>query len=464
MTAREKRSASKKMHRSKSREKLAWGSGGITEGLVNSIDALAFPIFSIGLGVSPALIGIAKAFPRLVDAFTDPIMGNISDNSRTRWGRRRPFIFIGAIFVGLIMPIIYMPPRNGPMMGLFLWLTTLTTLFFVAYTVWGVPWAAFGLELSDDYNDRTRLQIIRMIFSACAGIGVSWAYKLCFIFNPDEITGVRYVGWIIGGVMAGAGILSALFVREWRPIGKQPTIKLKRALKMTLSNQPFLLLCGTVLFFAGGIILVEPMLLYNNIYYVFGGDRSAASTMMGISGTTGVIISVLMLPLGGWVSEKIGKRHAAFIALSLIILGKGSQFWTVTPNAPYLQLLSRVVFQPGLMLMWALIPSMIADVCDLDELKSGCRREASFISVYQWIWKLGATLGMALGGALIALAGADVRSPDAVLSGITVFRLRLLMALLPALLSCCALICLKIFPLTGKRVMEIKSMLEKEES
>lgn len=447
-------------HRSTFREKLAWGAGGMTESLVNSIDALVFPIFSIGLGVSPALIGIAKAFPRLIDALTDPIMGNISDNTRTRWGRRRPFIFIGAIFSGLILPAIYMPPRHWPEIWLFVWFTALTTLFFVAYTVWSVPWSAMGLELSDDYNDRTRIQIGRMVFATVAGVAVSWAYKLCFMFNSDEIIGVRFVGLLIGGIMMGAGLLSALFIREWRAVGKQPAIKLSRALKMTLTNRSFLLLCATVLFFAGGIILVDPMLLYNNIYYVFDGDRQAASTIMGISGTVGVIISVLMLPVGAWVAEKVGKKHAAFIALSLIILGKVSQFWTVNPSLPYLQLVSRVVFQPGLMLMWALIPSMIADVCDEDELKSGCRREASYSSVYQWIWKLGATLGMVLGGALIALVGADVQSRDAVLSAGTIFRLRLLMSLLPAFFSLGALICLKKFPLTGKRVQEIKVQLD----
>jgi GPH family glycoside/pentoside/hexuronide:cation symporter len=79
-------------HKSTWAEKFAWGAGGMTESLQNSIWALSFPIYSIALGVSPALIGLAKALPRVVDAFTDPIMGNISDNARTRFGRRRPVV------------------------------------------------------------------------------------------------------------------------------------------------------------------------------------------------------------------------------------------------------------------------------------------------------------------------------------------------------------------------------------
>jgi Na+/melibiose symporter-like transporter len=106
----------------------------------------------------------------------------------------------------------------------------------------------------------------------------------------------------------------------------RPSIKIGKAIKTTLSNKPFLYLCGTVLFFAGGLILVQPLLLYVNIFYVYDGDRDPASTVMGWSGTVGVFLALAMLPVGGWISEKIGKRHTAFIALSLIIIGKGSQY------------------------------------------------------------------------------------------------------------------------------------------
>ena len=422
-------------------EKLAWGAGGMTESLVNSLYQLAFPIFSIGLGVAPALMGIAQSVPRLVDAFTDPIMGNISDNARTRWGRRRPFIFAGAILMALTFPLIFMPVRSLPGPALALWFCAAAILFFLAFTVWSIPWSALGLELSADYNDRTRLQVVRMIFATVALVLVGWVYKACFWFDADEVIGVRPVAWIVGGIMLTAGILSALFIREWRYADREPgeALRLLPALKLTLSSRPFLLLCGTVLFFAGGIIMVDPMLLYVNIYHVYGGDRDAAATMMGISSTAGTVLATILLPAGAWLSEKIGKRRAALVALSLIVSGKGLQFWLVTPAVPELQLLSRAIFQPGIMLMWALVPSMIADVCDIDEERTGRRREASFSSVYQWIWKLGATLAMSAGGALLSLAGANAATGDAQLSPDAVLRLRLLLSIVPALFGCVAM-------------------------
>ena len=440
-------------------EKLAWGAGGATQSLVNTIYALAFPIYAIGLGVSPTLIGFAKAFPRLVDAFTDPVMGNLSDNTRSRWGRRRPYVFVGSVLIALTLPLIYMPNRGWPEWGLFAWFTGTTVLFFVAYTVWSIPWSAMGLEMSDDYNDRTRLQIARMLFATVAGLGAAWAYKACFWFDADEVVGVRPVTWIIAGLMLCGGILAALFIREWRPVADQPRTALLPALRITLSNRPYLLLCGAVVFFAGGMVMTEPMLLYVNIYHVYGGDRDAASTIMGVSGSVGVVLGVAMLPVGGILSERIGKRSAALAALSLIVVGSASQYWLVTPASPYLQLASRAVFQPGIMLMWALVPSMIADVCDLDELQTGRRREASYSSVYQWIWKVGATVAMAVGGSLLALAGADVDEKTEVLPPGVVSNLRLMLGVVPALFGLIAFACVWRFPLTEATVDGIKREL-----
>ena len=212
-------------HKSSFLEKVSWGAGGMTESFVNTLYSLSFPIFAIGFGVAPALMGLAQSIPRLIDAFTDPIMGNISDNTHTRWGRRRPFIFLGAILVGVTFPLIFRPGMGWSPMAYFAWFTVTCSLFFIAFTVWSIPWSAMGLEMSDDYEDRTRIQLYRMIFASLAGIGITWSYKLCFFFDDNELIGVRTVGLIIGACMFAMGILSALFVREWRPVEKQAKIK-----------------------------------------------------------------------------------------------------------------------------------------------------------------------------------------------------------------------------------------------
>lgn len=446
-------------HRSTYLEKLAWGAGGVTESLVNTLYSLSFPIFSIGLGVSPALMGLGQAIPRIIDAFTDPLMGNLSDNARTRWGRRRPFIFIGALLIGLTFPLIFTIDRSWPEWAHFAWFAGVSSLFFIAFTIWSVPWSALGLEMSDDYNDRTRVQLVRMIFASVATIGATWSYRLSLFFDADVLVGVRIATRLIGGVMCIMGIWSAFFVHDWRPISTQAKIRIGLAMKLCLSNKPFLFLCAATILFAGGMIAVGPLLMYVNIYYVFDGSRAAAATMMGLSGTLSGLIAALTLPVGGRVAALIGKRHAAFIALGLIIFGKCSQIVLVTPAMPYLQLVSMLIYQPGIMLMWCLIPSMIADVCDMDELTSGQRREASFSSIYQWIWKVGATLAMLMSGLLIQAVGARTETPEALLSPDVVFRLRLLLALFPAFMGLLSATCIWRYPLTRDKVLEIKEAL-----
>jgi GPH family glycoside/pentoside/hexuronide:cation symporter len=228
---------------------------------------------------------------------------------------------------------------------------------------------------------------------------------------------------------------------------------------MTLSNHPFLLLCGTVLFFASGFIMVAPLLLYVNIYYVFQGDRAAASTLIGVVGTVGALVSVMMLPIGGKISHRIGKRKTAFFALGMIILGRASQFVLITPALPYLQLVCILIYMPGLMLMWALIPAMIADVCDLDELEWGRRREASFSSIYQWLFKFGGTLAMTLGGLLLAATGATTDSATAALPPNVVFRLRVLLSSVPTFMGVCAFVCMWLYPLTKDHMRTVKEKL-----
>lgn len=445
-------------HRTSKKEKLVWGAGGITESLVNCLYSLAYPIFAIGFGVSPALIGIAQAIPRMVDAFTDPLMGNISDNTRTRWGRRRPYIFVGAFLVGLFFPIIFMPGQDWTPTTYFIWYTVFSTLFFIGYTIWSIPWHALGLELSDDYNDRTSIQVARTVFAALAGMAVNWVYRLCFVFNENELIGVRYVALIIGGVMLVSGICSALFVREWRPVASQPAMPFWASMKATFSNGAFRLACGSVLCFAGGLILIIPLQTYVMIYHIYEGNRAAGASLMGFTGMLGAVVSAIMLPLGGKLSARIGKRHAAYLALFLIMAGYLAIFPLARADMPYLILVTVLLYQPGIMLMWTLVPSMIADICDLDELQNGRRREASFGAVFQWSWKMAATIAMMLGGFLLSMAGAgpEATANSAVLPEEVMWRIRVLLSVVPTVMALLGLWCIARYPLTEKRVYEIQ--------
>ncbi len=162
------------------KEKLAWGLGGFSNQIaVNGLNTLFMPIFNMGFGVDSRLLGWAITIPRFFDMISDPVVGNMSDNSRSRYGRRRPFILIGGILMAIIFGLTYMASPHWGQWTLFAYATVSCILFYLAYTAYSVPYTALGLELTDDYDERAHIQKYRCIFNSCAGFCLPWVYKYC---------------------------------------------------------------------------------------------------------------------------------------------------------------------------------------------------------------------------------------------------------------------------------------------
>ncbi|MGE4490645.1 MAG: MFS transporter [Kiritimatiellales bacterium] len=441
-------------------QKLAWGMGGMTNDLINVINVLAIPIYSIALGVSPVLIGIALTIPRLWDAFSDPIMGYLSDNFRSRWGRRRPLILLGAVLLCITFPLLWTPNPNWSQNVLFGYFLLMLIGYYTAYTVWSVPWNALGFEMTSDYNERTRVQAWRSVFAVSAGLFISWTYKLCFLFNKNEVIGARYVGVLIGIILLITGAASAFFCRERMEVQKQEKIKLGPAFSITLKNRPFLMVCGTVSLFIVGFFLVYPMAIYVNIYYVFRGiedGKNAASGVTGLGGMLGAILGLIAIPAITGLATRWGKKKTLMLGLALTAVSLFSQIVTFTPAHPYLQLVSFIIQTPSIAFIWLIIPSMIADVCDVDELNTGLRREGMYGAVYGWILKIGVSVGQLLSGFILTMAGinpsAEMQSPDAI------HNLRILFSIVPFVFTLSAFFLIARYPLTEAKVEELKQQL-----
>jgi len=441
-------------------QKLAWGMGGMTNDLINVISVLAIPIYSIALGVSPALIGIALTIPRLYDAFIDPIMGHLSDNFRSRWGRRRPLILLGAILMCISFPLLWTPNPAWGANGLFAYFLIMLVGYYTAYTIWSVPWNALGFELTPDYNERTRVQAWRAAFATAAGLFISWTYKLCFLFNNNEVIGARYVGLLIGLILLVTGIASAFLCKEQAEAQKQKKIKLIPAFTTTLKNRPFMMVCGSVALFIVGVFLVQPMAIYVNIYYVFEGSegaRNAASTVTGLGGMLGAILGLLTIPLISWLATHWGKKKTLILGMIITAISFLSQIWTFVPAHPYMQLISFCIRSPSIAFIWLILPSMVADICDVDELNTGLRREGMYGAVYGWVLKIGVSIGLLLSGFVLTIAGLDpaskMQSPEAIRN------LRILFSMVPFLFTVGAVILMTRYPLTEQRVVELKEKI-----
>jgi len=456
--------------------KIIYGVGALVNNLLGAAVGCMSIVLVLGLEMNPALVGMLMSLPRLLDALTDPIMGYISDHTRSRFGRRRPYIFFGAILAGIIFALMWQLPAGHSESFYFWFFLIASFVFYVAYTIYATPWVALGYELTPDYHERTRLMGYSNWIGQFAWVIAPWFYKIMENdrWFDDNVAGARGLAIMVGVFVIAAGVLPAIFLRE--RFGQQPKSEegkptgmaglwnnIKEFFKgflITLKCNPFLKLCGATFLVFNGFMLVSAFSSYIIIYYVFGGDKDAGATYMGWFGTVSSVSTFCVIPLVAWISSKLGKRNAFLISTGLSIVGYGLKWFCYNPEMPFLILLPAPLIAFGLGGLFMLMGAMIADVCDLDELETGSRREGMFGSIYWWMVKLGMALAFAISGYLLNWTGFNVG-----LAGEQTVRTLFLMRLcdigVPILTSAIAILLVATFNITEERAHQIRQELEK---
>jgi GPH family glycoside/pentoside/hexuronide:cation symporter len=453
--------------------RVAYGAGAFVNNLLAAASGGMMIVLNLGLGMNPALVGLLGALPRLTDAFTDPLMGYISDNTRTRWGRRRPYIFGGAIAAGLLFALLWQLPGEKSETFYFVWFLAGSILFYMGYTVFATPWVALGYELTPDYHERTRLMGTQNFIGQLAYVVSPWFLWIMNSgkFFPDQVSGAAGLAVVVAVVAMGLGILPAIVLRErmkdvaaeegGKPVRsfKENMAEFFSAFGVTLSNKPFLKLCLATFLVFNGFILISSFQYYVIIYFVAGGDQTAGAKYAGWAGTVGAICTFAVVAFVTWLSTRIGKRHAFFLSIGLSIVGYGLKWVCYNPELPYLVILPAPLMAFGLGGLFTLVPSMIADVVDTDELKTHERREGMYGSIFWWMVKLGLSAALAGGGYLLNATGFDVElGGNQAARSITL--LRIFDAGIPMVASAIAIWAVATFPITEAKAREVREELE----
>jgi len=452
--------------------KLAYALGGPVDIFsVWILVSIAYPFFNMELQMRPLYVSVILMSLRLWDGIIDPIMGWISDNTRTRWGRRRPYILIGAILSGLVYPLIWWFPSHFTQTQTMFWVIGFGILFYTCFTIWAMPYQSLLMEMTPDYNERTRVTEIRGYFQTVAGFinGWIWWITLRPIFTspvtgqPSTVNGMRYISLVVGGLIIILGVIPAIFVKERyyeaNLTRKQHKIHLFTSLKETFSNGPFMVLCLFTVFFLLGTAIFDSYGRYVGTYYVLGGDWGKSSVFSGYGTLIYTVFSLSFIPIFRWLSERIGKTKCLVIAVCLVLLSAATTWWTFNPAYPYVMLINTVFIGIGYAGLWLMLPSMQIDVVDLDELRTGERREGNFASIFSWVLKLSFCVGFLISGPLLEMTGFDAalggEQPEAVLR-----HMRIGYIAVPVTSLILALGLLKLFPLTRERMQAIRVKLE----
>lgn len=450
--------------------KIAYGASGTVSYFGSQlIKVMSAAIFVAGMGMSPAHIGWVFLVFRLWDAMLDPLMGWISDNARTRWGRRRPFVLVGGILTGAIFPLLWLGRADWSEAAKLGYLITIGLLFYTAFTIWVMPWQSMLPEMTPDTTERTSISAFYSFFSKLAAITGTWIWSLTqlAIFNdpvtgkPDSLHGMRVVGLGLGLLIILLGTLPAFLIKERNPefIARQPKEPFWPAFLRTFSNVPFRILAVFALIFCFGINLVQGQMFYLRTYYALAGDTVFSAKLTGVEGTISMALGVLSIPFFQWLCRRIGKKETLVIATSIILVATWLSWFTYTPKYPWLALVTGILLSPGYTGMWLIIPSMIADVVDAEELRHHDRREGGFSAIFAWLNKASTSLAYGLAGMIVVWCGFEIakkanQTPEAFL------HMRLCFAILPTLFLVPALVLLWRYPLSFARMTEIRAELE----
>jgi GPH family glycoside/pentoside/hexuronide:cation symporter len=462
--------------------RLAYGAGAFVNNLLAAASGGMMIVLNLGLGMNPALVGLLGAIPRLTDAFTDPVMGYISDNTNTRWGRRRPFIFTGVFIAAILFAVLWQLPGGQNESFYFWWFLIGSILFYIGYTWWVTPWVALGYELTPDYHERTRLMGTQNFVGQLAYVVSPWFLWIMnsgtFFRNadgePDQIAGAAGLAIVLALVTVGLGVLPAIFLRE-RMQGvaaaeaeesggikgfRANAAEFLRGFGISLRSGPFLKLCLATFLVFNGFILISAFASYVIIYYVCGGDQEMGARFVGWSGTLAAVCTFMVVAFITWLGTRIGKRHAFMLGIGLSIIGYGLKWFCYNPDLPWLVLVPAPLMAFGLGTLFTLVPSMVADVVDADELQTHERREGMYGSIFWWTVKLGLSAALAGSGYLLNATGFDVELGPAQTES-AIFLMRLFDAGIPMVSSAIAIWAVWKFPITEARAYEVRDELER---
>ncbi len=428
-----------------------------------SIEQLALPIYHITLGVSPFLVTTALALARFLDAFTDPLAGSISDNTRGRWGRRKPYLVASSIACGIAVPLVWMVHPGWGEMASFWYLLAALFLYYVAYSFFNVPMAALAIEATPDYHERTRVAAFKSYFTYVMGMASAWLFALTQLKSfGGTLHGARVSGVVVGLVVIVAGMAPVLFVREgYRKLAvRNQRLPFFQGVRKTFFNKSFLVLSliATGNKMSGAVI--QTMGIYIIIYQVYRGDVKAGAVLAGIWGTVYQATTLLTIPVVTWMATHWGKIRALRVCLWVLLVGVVSTWFTYQPSLPYLVLLTAVILGPGQTAFYTIVRSLIGDICDEDELHTGRRREGMYASMEAWVEKAMWSLALILTGVVLESVGFNRESGGAQAAN-TLLDMRLAFLLIPTAGVGLALFALRHFPLTETRCLATRRELER---
>ncbi|MCK5128801.1 MAG: MFS transporter [Clostridiales bacterium] len=440
----------------KLREKIGYASGEFGQTLFWVAISFWLMIFLTDeLGLPAALAGTAALIAKLWDAITDPIVGQLSEKTKSKWGRRRPWLLFGAIPFGITYFIMFLNPGFSNVTVLFFWVLFAYMLLNTAYTCVNIPYNSLLYELTPDYNQRTSISGYKSVFAVIATLVAAGAAQPIMNMFETTTAGFMGMGAVFGLLIAVFVLLPFFFVKERyvKPTGKKEGSIFKKNAE-ALKNKPFRLLLITWMVNTIGMSMIMANLVYY-FKYIFGDENLVTTAMMVLIGA-----SLIFIPIVVKLSKKIDKNwvYAVGIILYLVaiiaIFFLGHELGIVFVYA--MMLIAGIGLSAHNVTPWAMVP----DTIDYGYVKTGVRTSGTYYGLWAFVIKVGAAFAVFFLGIVLDLFGYVANATQTATS---LLGIKLALGPIPGVFFAIAIICLIRYPLSKKMHTEIRKQIEEME-
>ena len=455
-------------------QKIAFGFGMLANQMFPAVIGIFIVVLVQSLGFPGWMWGFVMIFPRLFDAITDPIMGFISDNTKSKWGRRRQYVFLGAIIMGFSFIVMWQLHKESNIDYNFTYFLLWSLFFYVGLTIFSVPYVAMGYEMSDDFHERTNIMAVAQFIGQWAWVIAPWFWVIMDdqnFFESSEIA-VRELAVWVGLVCMTFAMIPAIFIKSKSTLNQDyDSITFKNIIKSLYSifvinfSQAFKIkafrkLCIATFLIFNAFNTVAAFTYFIIVFFLFNGvtGPDGAWWWPTLFGSVGALVTTfLVIPAVTILSNKVGKKKAFIVSQSVSIIGYIMFWFLFIPGKPYMFLLALPFFSFGIGGLFTLMMSMTADVIDLDELNTGKRREGIFGAIYWWMVKFGYGIAGGLSGVILSVIGWE--SGSATQTEEALYGLRLFFSGLPILGTLLAIYVMRDYEITEEKAKEISAKL-----
>lgn len=455
-------------------QKLAFGLGMLANQLFPAMLGIFIVILIDKLGFPGWMLSAIYFVPKLFDAITDPIMGFITDNTKSKWGRRRQYVIIGALITGISFAFMWQLYADDSVNYNFYYFMIVSLFFYLGITIFSVPFVAMGYEMSDDFHERTSIMATSQLIGQLAWVFAPWLWVIMYdvTFFPSAEEATRTLAVYAAIFCTILAIIPGIFIKSKSTLHENyEPLNLKNAsrsfdliiqgFKEALQIVPFRKLCIATFFIFNAFNTTAGFSFFIIKYYLFNGDGQGIwPTLFGCVGA--LFTTFLIIPIVARMSRVMGKKKAFIWSQGLSIIGYVSLLFLFVPGKPYLFLFALPFISFGIGSLFTLMMSMTSDVIDIDELNTGKRREGIFGAIYWWMVKFGLAIAGLLSGLILSFI--DFKSGAPTQTYETMFELRLFFSAIPMIGTLIAIWVMSDYSVDEAKAREISAELAKRKA